>query len=493
MGSLSHLIDPRFLHPLASALSSGPHTELELRAKFIRAVPNRNLSLRSLHIFLDLAKQGGLITFEQGAWRTLVRQNIKGAVTSCMAKWCDPQLTDDALFRQRCAVSLDRGMLSPAAEYTPLEDLARRSSLTDTEWARVISGPSDLCQLTGWTSKHTEADFLILYRSARTAPITDDFDVVPRVPRSLLPALPATSADFLSSIRAARSAWWEQVDLFLAGVTIQDLSGFAAYAKELLDLLLWGAPAPLRSLILPEHVELVSQMLLRFGLRAEDLSTVWRALPSTYRQISRLSWGVRYLNNNLSHPQSPEPDASAFLKVCSMPLPKQSAISMSRSGHSLLTLVRPLRVLHRALEGWRGRAAIATAALDCANAIASDMHEDSLLRREFALRVQRLNVIGSVHILDALAHKVSPPVFQKRDDEVLTSAGLIAAFSEFLDSVHGHAYAEVRLALHAALDFQRRYNIHALVPPQRYDGVWRGTIEELVTRLEDTRKGCIPV
>ena len=74
MGCLGHLIDPRFLRPLANSLSSGPHTELDLRSKFLRGVPNRNLSQRSLRTLLDLARQGGLIYFEQGVCSAERRQ-----------------------------------------------------------------------------------------------------------------------------------------------------------------------------------------------------------------------------------------------------------------------------------------------------------------------------------------------------------------------------------------------------------------------------------
>ncbi len=491
MGCLSHLIDPRFLYPLADSLSSGPHTELDLRSKFLREVPNRNLSQRSLRALLDLARQGGLVVFEQGTWRTVPRQDIDRAVVACLDAWRTPDFTEDALFRNRCAVGLDRGLLSSAAEYTPLDELACRSVLTPVEWARLISGPCDLRQLTGCCSKHAEADFLMLYRSAETAPFTDDSDVSPRVQRALLSHLPTRPDHLLSSIHQARAFWREQVMTFLEPVTVEDFAGFIIYSKDLLDLLFWGNSTPLRSLVAPEHVALVSQMLQRFGLRAEDLSTVWRALPSTYRVISRLSWGIRYLNNNLSHPQPPEPDPEAFLKVCGMPFPKQSVISTSRSGHSLLTLIRPLRVLHRALQSWRGCAEIAVAAQECATAIAQDMQEDKLLRREFAERLRRLNVIGPAHILDALAHEVHVPAFPVHVDEVLTSAGLIATFSRFFESTQGRAFSEVRLALHAELDFQRRFNIHNLTAPQRYEGIWRNTIQELVTRLEDTRRACV--
>lgn len=493
MGCLGHLIDPRFLRPLANSLSSGPHTELDLRSKFLRGVPNRNLSQRSLRTLLDLARQGGLIYFEQGVWRTVARQGIiDQAIIACLDVWQSPGFTEDILFRNRCAVCLDRGLLSATAEYTPLTELSCRSALSPVEWVRLISGPCDLRQLTGCCSKHAEADFLMLYRSSETVPITDDSDVSPRIQKALLTALPSRPAHLLSSIHQARDFWREQVAFFLGAVTLEDFAGFIIYSKDLLDLLLWGTSTPLQSLVAREHMSPVAQMLQRFGLRAECLSTVWRDLPSTYRIISRLSWGVRYLNNNLAHPSPSEADRLAFLKVCCMPLAKQSAISTSRSGRSLLTLIRPLRVLHRALESWRGRAELALTAEECSTAIAADMHDDKLLRREFAERLRRLNVIGSAHILDALTHEVPVPAFPVHVDEILTSAGLIATFSRFFESTQGRAYSEVRLALHAELSFQRRFNIHSLTAPQRYQGIWRNTIQELIMRLEDTRRACSP-
>jgi hypothetical protein len=121
------------------------------------------------------------------------------------------------------------------------------------------------------------------------------------------------------------------------------------------------------------------------------------------------------------------------------------------------------------------------------------MHEDRLLRREFAERIKRLNVIGSIHIVDALAEEIPPPTIPTYPDKALTSAALIARYSKFLESPLGHAYAEMRLALHTELDFKHRFNVHSRSVPQRYHGVWQDTIAQLVTRLEYTRKAFIPV
>jgi hypothetical protein len=120
------------------------------------------------------------------------------------------------------------------------------------------------------------------------------------------------------------------------------------------------------------------------------------------------------------------------------------------------------------------------------------MHEDRLLRRELAERIKRLNVIGSIHIVDALADEMTPPTLPVYPDEATTSAALIAQYSDFLDSTQGHAYAELRLALHTELDFKHRFNVHSLSAPQRYHGVWQDTIQQLVTRTEDVRKNCTP-
>ena len=94
-------------------------------------------------------------------------------MTSCLDAWCNLALTGDALFRNRCAVCLDRGTLSAAAEYTLLRHLAGRSTLAPVQWARLIAGPCDIRQLTGQTCKNNDVDFYMLYRSSETAPITD--------------------------------------------------------------------------------------------------------------------------------------------------------------------------------------------------------------------------------------------------------------------------------------------------------------------------------
>jgi len=492
MGCLSKIIDPRFVRPLAATLSSGPVSELEIRALFLRDVPNRSVSKRALAMLLDLSCQAGLIKFDQGSWRTAFSDDVDHAIARCFDLWSRPEFAQDELFQKRCAVCLGRGIISANGDFCSIEDLAARRSLIPGEWEKLISGSSDIRQICGFNSKHAEADYLMIYRNLETAPINDDLDVLPRVPMSQLPILPCSSEALLTGVHQARTAWNGQLCEYFGPIALKDFGGFIIYAKEFLDLLFWGASAPLQSVVSHDRLVSVSGALQRFGVRAEDLVTVWRGLSSAYRQISRLSWGIRYLSNNLSCPHPPSPDANAFIKICGLPIEKQMAISAARSGHSLMSLIRPLRVLHRALGSWPGRSALSASAQDCADAISADGMNDKLLRREFAARIRRLNVVASLGILDALARDFNAPVFPVENDAALAAAGLIAGFSKFFDSPQGRAYAEVRLALHVELDFQRRFNIHSLTAPQRYEGVWRDTLHQLVQRLEDTRKAFIP-
>ena len=491
MDRLSNLIDPRFLAPLAKALGTGPQSEYEFHSKFLRDVPIKRVSQRLLRLLLECTRRGGMVSFERGQWSMGAERDIGAAVNRCLDSWCAPDFTQDELFRHRCAVCLDRGSLSNYSAYSTLTELSGRSALTDVEWARLISGLFDLRLLTGECSRHADAECLMLYQSADSVPVTDDSDVLPRIPRSMLTCLPSSPEALLSGVQSARVAWRQQVGMFLADVAIDDFAGFAVYAKDMLDLLLWGVSRPLCSHVSEDKLSQVSEMLQRFGLRAEDLTTVWRCFPSTYRVVTRLSWGVRYLSNNLSHPEPPAPDPGAFSRVCGLPPAKQSAISTSRSGHSLLTIIRPLRVLHRALSGWSGRSAVASDAQACVAAVAVDMGEDKLLRREFAERIKRLNIVSAANILDALVSEIRSPEFPIYKDEALLSAGLMANLTKFFKSLEGRAYAEVRLALHAELDFRCRFNVHSLEIPKRYAGIWKSTIQELVARLEDTRKTSI--
>ena len=66
-----------------------------------------------------------------------------------------------------------------------------------------------------------------------------------------------------------------------------------------------------------------------------------------------------------------------------------------------------MRVIHRALESWHRIAKITAAVEGWGNAIVGDTLEDKLLQREFAEGIRRLNVLGSVHILDAMkSHRI---------------------------------------------------------------------------------------
>ena len=354
MGCLSKIVDPRFVRPLVAALSAGPLSEFEIRALFLRDVPNRSLSKRALAMLLEFSCQAGLIKCDQGAWRITFPDDIDHAVARCFDLWSRPGFAQDELFQKRCAVCLGRGIISPKGDFCSIEDLAARHCLTQGEWAKLISGPSDIRQLCGFTSKHVEADFLMIYRKLETVPISDDADVLPRIPMSQLPALPCRPGDLLAGRDDARTAWNRQLTEYFGAIAPEDFEGFIAYAKKLLDLLLWGASAPMQSVVSHDRLVKVSSALQRFGIRAEDLVTAWRGLALVYRQISRLSWGIQFLSNNLSHPNPPGPNAEAFGRICSLPPALQSAISMSRSGYSLTTLIRPLRLLHQALAAWPG-------------------------------------------------------------------------------------------------------------------------------------------
>lgn len=183
----------------------------------------------------------------------------------------------------------------------------------------------------------------------------------------------------------------------------------------------------------------------------------------------------------------PGPAIEAFVRVVNMPIQKLSAVSTRRSGIALSSLARPLRILHQALENWKGRAEIEDAVKSCASAAASDAIDDPLLRRELAERILRASGAGAVWILDALASEIIGPSIPVFGSLALDSAALIAEYASFLDSWQGRAYAELRLALNVETDFRNRFNIHIHDPPYRYNGVWHHTIIELLNRTENVR------
>lgn len=491
MGCLSQIVHPHFVRSVAIVLKSGPVTELELQRHFLHDVPNRGVSKRVLSILLELCWRAGLISLDRGIWRPEFSDDIDHAIAQCYHFWSGPEFARDELFQKRSSVCLGLGIVTATGEFLSIEDLSARGSLTPREWGKLISRSGDMRRLCDLNSTHSEADYLMIYRNLDAPPICDDQDVLPRVPVNLLPVMPCSPVVLLSSIHQAENAWRLQLSEYLGQTTLEHFDRFIIYAKELLDMLFWGASSPMKSVVSHDHLVNVSGALRRFGVRAEDLTTVWRGVASVYRQISRLSWGIRYLSNNLWRPHPPNPDVRAFLSICDLPTEKQMGISVARSGHSLMSLIRPLKILHRALGSWPGRTSLATSALDCAAAVLGDNIMDKLLRREFGERIRRLEVVSSVNILDALSCEIEAPNFPSVNDDALMSAGLISSFSGFFDSRPGSAYAEVRLGLHSELDFHGRFNRHNPNVPQRYDGVWKDGLQHLVERLEDTRRGSI--
>lgn len=486
MGSLSHRIDPRFLQVLATAFANGPLTEFEVRNIFMQNVPNRNLSLRALDTFLDLAMKGGLLLHEHGIWRltdTPSSENIR----KCLHNWASPHFSDDEIFRNRCSTCLDEGYLSPKGDYTRLSIMANRKTLTQVEWSRLVSGPCDIRQLTGKESKHVKADFLVIYRNEYAPPISDDPNLIPRIESRLLPDLPTSPFLFLKGIHRLRRSWQLQIRSILGGIALEDFSAFITYAKDMLDLLFWGRCVPLRSTISVEDLSRVSDRFQRYALRSKELTAVWRSLPGIYRTVSRLSWGIRYLSNNLAHPKPPKPELEAFLRICNMPKKIQSSISSERAGQRLLTIARSLRIIQRALADWRGKSTLVRNWQDCTTAVSIDRLDDKLHRRSFAERIRSLQVVPSVYILDTLTYEIHPPPNPTVEDTVLRTAGILSGYDDFIDSIPGNAYAELRLALHSALDFSNRFNIHSLTSNNRFDGVWSNSLKQLVTRLENLR------
>lgn len=487
MERLSYLIDPRFMASLASFAKS-PQAPLNLNEGFLRDVPNRRLSERSLRLLLKAGTDAGIISFANGVWRAPHDQSIE----SLLREWLKRSPAVDERFLARCAAFSGDGAILPSGLYEPLAAFAARPTISPSELSRFISGPCDLRHLTGRLSKHSDADYLMIYRSHIAIPITENPEISPRIPAQVFPGLPCDAAALYKASRFAREAWWGQVDTFLGSCSREDLSTFIVYSKDLLDSLIWGRPNALRSSISPEQASDASEMLRLFGVHTADLMTVWRSLPTLYRSITRLSYGARYLSNNLSNPTPPPPDVEAFLRVCALPQKVQAAISTRRSGHSLFSIIRPLKILHKAIRTWPGRTTAITEASACTAALGEDADTDKLSRRATASTIKRLQVARPIDLVDALFEDIPslPPC--EHADEDLRCASAMASYWRFLSSPQGRAYAEIRLALHSEIDFQRRFNSHKASPPQRYAGVWSGALAKLARRVEDTRHTVSP-
>ena len=377
MERFSHLVDPRFLAPLA-AFAKSPRTPFDLNEGFLRDVPNRRLSERSLRMLLKLASDVGILSFANGVWRPPQSLGSDQNIELLIREWLTKDPSIDARFIERCSAFAGDGAILPSGQYMAMAAMAGSSLLTPPELGRLISGTCDLRYLTGRLSRHSDADCLMLYRSHTAIPVTDDPEILPRVSSQAFPKLPSDTATLSEAAGAVREAWWNQVEAFLGGSSASDLSMFIAYSKDLLDCFLWGTPSPLRSTITPDQVKDASEMLRLFGVHTADLMTVWKGLPSLYRNITRLSYGARYLSNNLSNPLPPAPDAEAFLRVCALPPKAQLAISTRRTGHSLFAMARPLKILHKAIQAWPGRTALLAEAASCKAALSEDADSDKL-------------------------------------------------------------------------------------------------------------------
>ena len=121
-----------------------------------------------------------------------------------------------------------------------------------------------------------------------------------------------------------------------------------------------------------------------------------------------------------------------------------------------------------------------------------DHFDDKLARRCMAERVRCLGVLPAIQLLDAFADEVRPPPDIKQSEHLLELAQSICVYNDFLCSRSGSAYAELRLALHVELDFRRRFNVHELQLPRRYQGIWEHTLAALISKLEDKRKTSLP-
>jgi len=146
-----------------------------------------------------------------------------------------------------------------------------------------------------------------------------------------------------------------------------------------------------------------------------------------------------------------------------------------------------MRILHQSLHGCGFRSDVIQTLEKCAQVAFDDGIDDKLWRREIAERVQRLCVTADLEVLDAMTSRIVPPKLPTVTDDVLILAQAIRSYYDFICSPQGHAYAEVRLALISSQDFRRRFNFHRLEAPQRYKGIWKGTLMELISRLEASK------
>ncbi|MDB4777626.1 hypothetical protein OAH08_04640 [Verrucomicrobia bacterium] len=483
---MNHQFKPRFLQVLVGAFANGPLTPLELNNIFLRDVPNKQISIRTLKTFLGIAMRGGLVDFDHNVYYLKEGAPVD-LVRKCLHELSLPNFCDDKMFRYRCSNYLDYGYLSPQGEYTSFSILAKSMDFSSVEWFRLVSGSDDIRYLTGKESKHVESESLMFYGKGCVTPVSDDPDIIPRIEKRLLPKLPTSQATFLTGLQGLRRSWKVQVNSFLGRITVEELSSFIAYAKDMLDLIIWGEVTPLRSTVSSEHLSVVCDRFRKYGIRAKNLSSALRNLQSTYLLISRLSLGTRFLSNNLAHPKPPTPDDSSFSRVCNMPNKLQSSISLSRSGKKLTTLTRPLQLIHRALVDWSSKVELEQNFKNCSAAVYNDHLDDRLQKRILAERIHQLRLVSPTYLLDSLGNDLNPPSIPLIKDEVLRTASIISCYSNFIESTPGRAYGELRLALHGELDFRNRFNVHSINPEERYVGIWRNSLEELVERIENIR------
>jgi hypothetical protein len=123
-------------------------------------------------------------------------------------------------------------------------------------------------------------------------------------------------------------------------------------------------------------------------------------------------------------------------------------------------------------------------AANCFRAVIDDQIPDKLQRRFLCERIRRSVAIPNILLLDALATELPSFEATTPSDPAQEKSAWVARYDDFLDAPIGRAYAEMRLALHAEVDFKGRFNRHAQHPPRRYAGVWNHTLEELLERVE---------
>ncbi|MFX0195358.1 MAG: hypothetical protein ACFFCW_04475 [Candidatus Hodarchaeota archaeon] len=209
-------------------------------------------------------------------------------------------------------------------------------------------------RLSGSFCLHTGADFFAWTKGEDILPISDDPDLVPRIPYDVMIHTYEINKNdrgaWRTALRKGVDEWCSSIHTQLSKYPFSNLYELINNCKLLIDYFLFGRPCYTNDYLDREDLQETKKMWLSVK-QFKIAEGIWNILPNLFRDVTRLYWGISYYRESLRKPtfatQLVNEKIFDFKEVHGV---RKIPIRCYRSKRTLYAVLRNLSFIHRALS-----------------------------------------------------------------------------------------------------------------------------------------------